>query len=194
MSELVPIEIADESPAPRARDTRKILFLASLATVGVLLLTCVGLGIGLNSTSQQATQLEEDLEESKKESRSLEGENRRLASTVRDYEGIEDNLIARGEELDTREAAVEAREQAVTEKETIIAKNTFAGNGLYVVGVDIEPGRYRSDGGANCYWSRLNASGDDIIDNHIGSGPTVVTVQPSDGILEVSRCAEFTKF
>lgn len=64
--------------------------------------------------------------------------------------------------------------------------NSF-GEGTYEVGVDIQPGRYRSPGGDNCYWARLDDS-QDILDNNISSGPNVFDVRESDGFIELSRC------
>ena len=47
------------------------------------------------------------------------------------------------------------------------------GNGFYLIGVDIAPGVWRSQGtGDSCYWSVTTLTGD-IIDNHFGmSGGT----------------------
>lgn len=42
------------------------------------------------------------------------------------------------------------------------------GNGFYLIGVDIAPGVWRSNGnGDDCYWSVTRGNGD-IIDNHFG--------------------------
>lgn len=62
------------------------------------------------------------------------------------------------------------------------------GTGVYQVGVDIEPGTYRSPGGENCYWARLGADQSDIIANDLRSGPSMFTVEPSDGFVELNRC------
>lgn len=94
--------------------------------------------------------------------------------------------------LDAREAAVKAREDAVGVQENVIAANTFQGDGTYIVGKDIQPGQYRSAGGASCYWVRQDANGG-ILDNNLGSGPAVLTVRSTDATLRVSRCAPFTK-
>lgn len=65
--------------------------------------------------------------------------------------------------------------------------NSF-GTGTYEVGVDIQPGRYRSPGGESCYWARLAEDQSDIIDNNLSSGPSVFTVVESDGFVELNRC------
>jgi hypothetical protein len=69
-------------------------------------------------------------------------------------------------------------------------------DGVYVVGVDIQPGTWRSDGsGSSCYWERLrNFTGnDEIIDNYLGSAPAVVTILTSDVGFSASRCGTWSK-
>ncbi len=69
------------------------------------------------------------------------------------------------------------------------------GDGLYLVGTDITPGEYKSDGptaGGHCYWARLNnSSGDDIIANNLTEGPTRLTAVQGE-YLEVSGCTFVT--
>ncbi len=98
---------------------------------------------------------------------------------------------ARVDALAAKEAAVLAREKAVGTAEAEAAANTFEGDGLYIVGDDIKPGTYKSDGGEGCYWERQSKGGE-IIDNDLSNGSTVVTVRASDFSLKVSRCAPFT--
>lgn len=95
--------------------------------------------------------------------------------------------------LANREAAITAREKAVGGAEAAAKANTFAGDGVYLVGTDIQPGTYKSAGGDGCYWSRNSKSGD-ILGNDLGDGPTVVVVNASDFSLSVRDCAEFRKF
>jgi hypothetical protein len=123
-----------------------------------------------------------------------------LRSTVGAAESREENLTAaeaalttRDAELTARSTTLDEREGAIKGAEDVAAANTFGGDGTFRVGADIQPGTYTSAGGSNCYWARLNAAGDDIIDNNISSGPAVVTVQASDGLVKTSRCAPFTK-
>lgn len=75
-----------------------------------------------------------------------------------------------------------------------IAKRSFEGDGMYIVGEDIEPGTYKAAASPGCYWARL-ASGDtsDIIDNDIVDGPAVISVAASDYAVDVARCGEFRK-
>jgi len=61
-------------------------------------------------------------------------------------------------------------------------------DGTYQVGVDIQPGTYRSPGGQNCYWARLAKNQTDIVDNDLSSGPTIFTVKASDGFVKLHNC------
>lgn len=66
-------------------------------------------------------------------------------------------------------------------------------NGINLVGVDVQPGTYRSDND-NCYWARLSATNgtlDDILAN--SNGATVVTINPSDHAFESRYCAPWTQ-
>ena len=56
-------------------------------------------------------------------------------------------------------------------------------NGTWRVGVDIQPGTYRTEGANSCYWERLSGftgSLGDIITNANPDGPAIVTILPSD--------------
>lgn len=68
--------------------------------------------------------------------------------------------------------------------------------GTYEVGVDIQPGKYKSKGDDLCYWARLKSTDgslDSIISNHIGSGAQTVTIKKSDAAFETRGCGEWTK-
>jgi hypothetical protein len=67
------------------------------------------------------------------------------------------------------------------------------GDGVWRVGVDIQPGTYRSSGGDPCYWARLfGFAGNSQIDIHLGSGPTIVTIKPTDVGFESRKCGSWT--
>ena len=69
-------------------------------------------------------------------------------------------------------------------------------DGIWIVGVDIQPGLYRSldaEPGRLCYYRRLDANGAEIStlgDNFSsrGNGPQYVEVAPGDASLETSGC------
>jgi hypothetical protein len=98
--------------------------------------------------------------------------------------------------LDQREAAVAARESAVSAVEQQVAARSV-GEGIWTVGVDIEPGTYRTSEpvGSDCYWSitRSGTNGDDIIQNDIPGGgiPTVTLKEGQD--FTNRRCGTFVK-
>ncbi len=90
-------------------------------------------------------------------------------------------------------AASAAAQQAEAER---AAGLRFWGSRVYVVGVDVQPGTFQSTGSVtNCYWGRLDASGE-IIDNNFISAATQVriTIQPTDFSLDIQGgCGEFVK-
>ena len=106
-----------------------------------------------------------------------------------------EELDAQAAELEERAAALDEREAAIIETEEQVAANTV-GDGVWVVGVDIEPGTYRAvDVSPDCYWG-IYTSGtnqDDIINNGIpgGGNPQVTLSEGQD--FESQRCGEWTK-
>lgn len=75
------------------------------------------------------------------------------------------------------------------------------GPGVWLVGTDVAPGTYRSDGAVDgyCMWSRhSSASGgpfDGIIasDGTSGPGQVVVAITPGDALFRTDGCAPFVK-
>lgn len=68
-------------------------------------------------------------------------------------------------------------------------------DGIYKLGVDIQPGTYAIDRPVeDCYWERTDSSGD-IIDNDFISGAArvEVTIQPSDYSFYANRCGEWVR-
>ncbi len=75
------------------------------------------------------------------------------------------------------------------------SKTTF-GDGMYIVGTDIQPGTYKNSGQANCYYARLSGFGgttDEIIANDNTDSSTIVTISASDKGFEASSCGTWTK-
>jgi hypothetical protein len=78
-------------------------------------------------------------------------------------------------------------------------KTTIETDGTYRVGTDIVPGTYRSagtnpEGESDCYWARLNSlNPTHIINNNLGTGPQVVTIQPSDTAFLSHSCLTWRK-
>jgi len=69
-------------------------------------------------------------------------------------------------------------------------------DGVWVVGKDIRPGTYRdADPGNACYWERLKGftgNFNEIIANDNASGPTVVTIEPTDKGFRSEDCGHWT--
>lgn len=66
------------------------------------------------------------------------------------------------------------------------------GDGFYLIGVDIAPGVWRSDGtGDSCYWSVTRMDGD-ILDNHFGMSGGTAYVSPSGFQVEFTDCGTWT--
>ena len=75
---------------------------------------------------------------------------------------------------------------------------TGIGPGTFIVGEDIQPGRYkaRADSDGLCYWARLkDDSGefDSIIANNATAGRASVTIRRSDGAFETSGCTPWIR-
>ncbi|MGW6889148.1 hypothetical protein [Streptomyces chartreusis] len=74
--------------------------------------------------------------------------------------------------------------------------NEIPGDGTYVVGKDIKPGTYRTEGPAdtaipNCYWARLRGTSgefNEIIANGNTAGPTTVTISANDKAFQTTGC------
>jgi len=67
------------------------------------------------------------------------------------------------------------------------------GAGFYLVGVDIAPGVWRSNGTADdCYWSVTKKNGD-IIDNHFGMAGGTIYISPTAFQVELlEECGTWT--
>lgn len=70
---------------------------------------------------------------------------------------------------------------------------SFSGDGTFRVGVDIQAGTYRSEGGAACYWERLrglSGSIEDMIANGVAGPP--VQILPSDVAFKTQACGSWS--
>jgi hypothetical protein len=76
------------------------------------------------------------------------------------------------------------------------------GDGTWIVGSDIEPGTYRSNGATDgvvdyCSYSRLKEPSSDSDGLSFGSAnanePIVIDIRPTDGAFKVSGCDTFRK-
>lgn len=110
------------------------------------------------------------------------------------------DLDKRKQELDQTATTQQARQaQLDTQRQELDAATAAAkaseitGNGVYVVGTDIQPGTYKTAGGTRCYWKKFSLTDDrDIIANDLPGGPTTVTI-PGGIRFETQNCGTWTK-
>jgi hypothetical protein len=71
------------------------------------------------------------------------------------------------------------------------------GEGTQLVGTDVQPGIYISEGSGGCYWQRLSGvSGDfdDILANGNSNDQVVIEIAASDTAFDSSNCARWTLY
>jgi hypothetical protein len=95
--------------------------------------------------------------------------------------------------LDQRQVELDARQADLDERQATIEANSF-GNGLFEVGVDIQPGTYHTEAPAGCYWAKLGPDGD-IIDNDFRAsrGSLTVTIGRDAPFFESTDCGTWTR-
>ncbi|KQM82111.1 hypothetical protein [Agromyces sp. Leaf222] len=76
---------------------------------------------------------------------------------------------------------------------------SFGGDGMFRVGIDVQPGTYYTSGTSTdyCYWERLSSgdgSFDSIIANDIGAGRRMITIASSDRFVNFSRCGSWIRY
>lgn len=77
-----------------------------------------------------------------------------------------------------------------------VVEAVMSDDGTYEVGVDVQPGKYKTSGSGTCYWARLNSLDGDfdaIITNHLGGGRQTVTIKKSDKGFETNGCGDWEK-
>jgi len=73
---------------------------------------------------------------------------------------------------------------------------TQISDGTWRVGIDIEPGTYRTEGTESCYWERLNGfSGEfgDLIANDFSTGQAIVSILQNDAGFTSQGCGNWTR-
>lgn len=80
----------------------------------------------------------------------------------------------------------------------VVPKATMETDGMYRVGIDIEPGTYRSGGSSgettDCYWARLRSlNAADLIDAGTGASPQLVLIEAGDRAFHTHGCQPWQK-
>ncbi|WP_112138426.1 hypothetical protein [Glycomyces dulcitolivorans] len=143
----------------------------------------------------EAAEQQSEIAERESDLRSLEAQVDQFDERETELDQRESGLDARESDLDARGAELDEREQAITETEEEIEENTIPGDGIWVVGDEIEPGTYKAQGsGSACYWARLGSLDTfDILNNHFGSAEVTVQIQSGDIAFETSGCGSWIK-
>jgi len=168
-----------------------------LGAVALAVALLVGVGVGVATSDPTASaeykELREERDTLQERVVAARDEARVAANEVADREW---ELDKRSGELDTREKGIADREAAVTAVEQRIAATSIR-NGMWTVGVDVEPGTYRTAEpvSSQCYWGiyRSGSNGSDIVENDIviGGFPTVTLSEGQDFLNR--GCPDFVK-
>lgn len=81
----------------------------------------------------------------------------------------------------------------------IVPRTVMETDGMYRVGIDIEPGTYRTagksaEGATECYWARLSSLNEvDILGSSVGAEPQVVLIEPGDSAFVTRSCQTWVK-
>lgn len=189
------------TPPPWHRRHHRAVFIGSI--VGALLLGAAAGGSGpqqeladaqaaLKRARGEVISARERADEATEQARTAERRAREKADEELAAERA--RLDDRASELSSRSAALDRRERKVSGLEATAKRNSFDGDGTYLVGPDIKPGTYRAPASPGCYWARLSSlDTSNIIDNNNADGPVVLQILPSDKALQVARCGRFTR-
>ena len=92
------------------------------------------------------------------------------------------------------------RTVTVTAPPTAVApKTVMETDGMYRVGIDIEPGTYRTagksaEGATECYWARLSSLNEvDILASNLATGPQMVLIEAGDQAFLTRSCQTWVK-
>lgn len=177
---------ADPVQVTPPRKARRWPWLVGIAAAGILGLIVGSAAAGSAEPEIRTVTVTED----PTEEREAELQQRAL-----ELDGWQNDLTELEVELEDREKDLDAREEAIGIAEEEAAANSV-GDGVWTVGVDIEPGTYRAtDVSDDCYWAILvtGSNGSDIVENDIpgGGNPTVTLQEGWD--FESSRCGEWRR-
>jgi hypothetical protein len=176
-------------PAPRRRWPKRA---AVAAAVIVALFAGVGIGASANSHSGTVNTLQARVTTLHHNLVTTQGQLTSSQAAASSWQGKAQNATSvanskaaaayasRNAALASKAASLKRREHAVAAAEGQLQSSQISGDGVYVVGQDIKPGIYHSNGSGNpgandCYYATLNSTNtSDISDNNNFDGAETV--------------------
>ncbi|GAA3925224.1 hypothetical protein GCM10022244_38420 [Streptomyces gulbargensis] len=115
-----------------------------------------------------------------------------------DAPSLTQTVTATPQTAQTPETTAESQAATGTPKKNTTPIAGIPGDGVFLVGKDIQPGTYRSDGKDNalCYWARLSDTTgelEDTIASGNAKGQTIVKIDTSDKAFQSSDCKPWQK-
>jgi hypothetical protein len=167
----------------------------ALALIGFAALL-VGLGIGQSQSSSknskisalesknskltaQNSKLSNQLNDRAARERADEAAAQRIQAQAQQQQQQAAAAAAAQAQQQAAAAAAQAQQQAAAAAAAAAKMNTMAGDGLYAIGTDKNPGTYHTQGavGSNCYYAVLSSPNtSDIVDNNNTTGSAIVSV------------------
>jgi len=183
--ELLAYELQERAAPPPPRRRRPWRVVGAVVAAGVLIL--IGFGAGVVSRNS-----------------AVNDQQRRAASAELQNSSLRQQVASKQSALDQQQRQIDQdREQQARLRAALARKprppQTPAGpntasfsDGLYQVGVAIQPGQYQTDGSDSCYWAKLSTGDTNrVIVNHFGAGPQTVTIDSP--YFESEGCGTWTK-
>ncbi|HEX5496223.1 MAG TPA: hypothetical protein VFX70_16785 [Mycobacteriales bacterium] len=172
--------------------------------LGVLLGAAMGMSGSATSPAAQhqidtarsaANRADAQRDQARAAQRQAESERDQARGALNDAQA---GLTTRKAALDKRKSDLDARERKITDAEKAAKANSFGGDGIYLVGTDIQAGTYKAQPSpsGNCYTEvdrNLDGGLDSIMTNNNTSGPVVLQVPSSAKAIKVSGCGDFQK-
>jgi hypothetical protein len=115
--------------------------------------------------------------------------------------GTEAEVIANSAGIGSRVVTIAPTDAAFLSADcgtwTAVLRDVAGGitDGVWIVGIDLEPGTYQAEGGPLCYWQRLSGFGgtpEEVIQQGTPDDPAVVDISETDQGFSSSRCREWT--
>jgi hypothetical protein len=175
-------EPASAPPAPPTRRSRP--WLAVVVFLAALALVAGGMALGALARSDAVDH---------QNPRALRAE-RQLASVRDQLAGKQATIDSQQHQLAHVQRQLEQQRTTPTTQPAPVAADaaTTFGDGLYQVGLAIQPGRYETGGAADCYWAKLSTGDTNkVITNNIAAGPQTVTIDSP--YFESEACGTWTK-